>query len=177
MPVTLSYFVAPRLRAAAFLTATAKLPEGAPLLRGPVRVSNGAAYLGTFLVGETAPGAELRLPFGEDARVKVTRVNLPEERSREGLGDRTRHSVSTFRTRLENLRPHAVRVRVEEATPVSEDERIRVELARSTTAGSTEDPDRPGVRRWDLELAPREQRELEIGYEIRWPKDVELASR
>ena len=177
LPVTLGYFVAPRVRAAAFLTATARLPEGAPLLRGPVRISNGTAYLGTFLVGETAPGAELRLPFGEDARVKVTRVALPEERSREGFGDRMHHTVSSFRTRLENLRGNAVTVRVEEAVPVSEDERVKVELARSTSAGSREDPDRPGVRRWEVTLAPREVRDLEIGYDVRWPKEVVLASR
>jgi uncharacterized protein (TIGR02231 family) len=177
LPVELSYFVAPGLRAAAFLTATTKLPEGAPLLRGPVRISNGTAYLGTCLVGETAPGAELRLPFGEDGRVKVTRVNLPHERSREGLGDRTQRTTAAFRTRLENLRDGSVRVRVEEAMPVAEDERVKVEPARSTTSGSTEDPDRPGVRRWDLQLAPREVRELETGYDVRWPKEVVLASR
>jgi hypothetical protein len=33
------------------------------------------------------------------------------------------------------------------------------------------------VRRWDLELAPREVRELEVGYDVRWPKEVVLASR
>ncbi len=177
LPVELSYFVAPGLRAAAFLTAATKLPDGAPLLRGPVRISNGTAYLGTYLVGETAPGGELRLPFGEDARVKVTRVTLPAERAREGLGDRTQRASAAFRTRLENLRDGAVRVRVEEAIPVAEDERVRVELSRATTSGSTEDPDRPGVRRWELQLAPREVRELETGYDVRWPKEVVLASR
>lgn len=177
LPVELSYLVAPRQRAAAFLTATAKLPDGAPLLRGPVRISHGAAYLGTFLVGETAPGAELRLPFGEDTRVKVSRVTLPEEQSSEGFGDRTRHTVAAFRTRLENLRANAVRIRVEEAVPVSEDERIKVELTKGTTPGSTEDRSRPGVRRWDLTLEPRQTRELEIGYGMRWPKEVVVATR
>lgn len=177
LPVELSYFVAPGLRAAAFLTATAKLPDGAPLLRGPVRISNGAAYLGTYLVGETAPGAALRLPFGEDARVKVTRVTLPAERSHEGWGDRTQHTGAAFRTRLENLRDGTVRVRVEEALPISEDERVRVEVARTTTAGSSADPDRPGVRLWELQLASREVRELEVGYDVRWPKEVVLASQ
>ena len=70
-----------------------------------------------------------------------------------------------------------MRVRVEEAIPVAEDERVRVELSRATTSGSTEDPDRPGVRRWELQLAPREVRELEAGYDVRWPKEVVLASR
>jgi hypothetical protein len=33
------------------------------------------------------------------------------------------------------------------------------------------------VRRWDLTLEPRQTRELEIGYGMRWPKEVVVATR
>ena len=52
-----------------------------------------------------------------------------------------------------------------------------MELTKATSPGSTEDPNRPGVRRWDVTLEPHQARELEVGYGMRWPKEVVLASR
>jgi hypothetical protein len=63
-----------------------------------------------------------------------------------------------------------VAVRLLDLVPVSRDEKIEVELLGGTTAATREDPERPGVRAWELALGPREERVVELRYEIRFPR-------
>jgi uncharacterized protein (TIGR02231 family) len=166
------YRTVPALNAAAFLVAKTKAPEGYPLLAGPVRVFAGGAYLGLFGLAETAPRAEMTLPFGLDNRIKVERVRLPQARGEEGLIGKDRRIDYAFRTTVENLRDQKVTLVLEERVPVSEDERIEVARGKATTPGAKEDEDRPGVLEWTLDLGPGQKTEVLLDYSVRFPKDL-----
>jgi uncharacterized protein (TIGR02231 family) len=172
LPGTLVYRISPALEPAAYLTTLVKAPAAYPLLAGSMRALAGGTYLGVYDLPETAPGAELTLPFGRDNRIKVDRVALPQDRSTEGLSGRTREIVYAFKTTVENLRDQAVTLLVEDRVPVSEDEKIVVELDKSTTAGHEPSKHRPGVMLWKLTLAPREKKEMRLAYTVRLPRDV-----
>jgi hypothetical protein len=58
--------------------------------------------------------------------------------------------------------------------PVPRDGEIEVKLLDGTTAATREDPERPGVRTWELTLAPREEQVVELRYEVRAPRGVTL---
>jgi len=58
--------------------------------------------------------------------------------------------------------------------PVSEDERIVVELGKTTTPNSTASKTRPGVMLWKLTLAPRETKDVVLAYSVRFPKDLHV---
>lgn len=172
LPGTLVYRISPALEAAAYLTTLVKAPAAYPLLAGSMRALAGGTYLGVYDLPETAPGAELTLPFGRDNRIKVDRVALPQDRSTEGLAGRTREIAYAFKTTVENLRDREVTLLVEDRVPVSEDEKIVVELDKTTTAGHVPSRHRPGVMLWKLTLAPREKKELRLAYTVRLPRDV-----
>jgi uncharacterized protein (TIGR02231 family) len=169
------YRIVPGLATSAYLTAKTKAPDEYPILAGPVRVFAGGAYLGAFRAVETGPGAELTLPFGIDNRIKVIRVPLPRESSREGFSGKYRQTVYGFRTVVENLMGREAKVIVEDRVPVSEDERIVVEIGKSTTGGYTASERRPGVMLWQIDLEPRAKRDLVLEYSVRWPKDMVVA--
>ena len=169
---TLSYRTAPAIEPAAFLTSTVHAPAQYPLLSGAMRVLAGGTYLGVYMLPETAPGAELLVPFGRDNRIKVDRVRQPQDRSLEGITGKTRQIVYEFKTKLENLRDQEVTVTLEDRVPVSEDERIVVELGKATTPNSTASKTRPGVMLWQLTLAPREKKDVVLAYTVRYPKDL-----
>jgi uncharacterized protein (TIGR02231 family) len=171
---TVEYRTVPSVNQAAFMVAKTKAPEGYPLLAGAVRVFAGGAYLGSFPVRETGPGAELTLPFGIDNRIRVERVPLPQARERTGIFGRERRIAYAFRTTVENLRDERVKVVLEERIPVSEDERIEVEQGRETTPGSTEVKDRPGILEWALEIEPGGKREVTLAYTVRFPKEMRI---
>jgi len=166
------YRAVPALNAAAFMVAHAESPKGYPLLAGPVRVFAGSAYLGSYPLDEKGPGSEVTIPFGIDNRVSVDRTPLPQDRGKSGIFGREKRISYGYRTTIENLRDKVVRVVLEDRIPVSEDERIEVEMGEGTTPGSTEVKDRPGILEWSLELGPKEKRDVVLEYTIRFPKDL-----
>lgn len=170
----LAYRVVPSVQEDAFALALTTAPTDRPLLSGPVRVVAGGAYLGAFLVPETPPAAELRVPFGIDNRLKVKRTVLPQARSTEGFIGKDRQMVFAYRTSVENFRDVPVTVVVEERLPISQDERISVKVGEKTTGGYITLEDRPGIINWKLALAPKEKKELTLEYSVRWPKEMQI---
>jgi uncharacterized protein (TIGR02231 family) len=166
---------APRLEAAAFLTAKAVNETGFPLLAGTAGVYIGDEFAGRAAIPATPPGGELELAFGADPRVEIDRKVL--ERRRESAGVISKDEVYRYRVRIavKNRYAAPVSVKLLDLVPVSRDEKIRVELLEGTTVSTREDPERPGVRTWDLALAPREERAIELRYEIRFPRGFPVA--
>jgi len=163
----------PGLDPRAYLTAVTTSPADYPLLAGPVRVFAGGAYLGSFPLLETGPGVELTLPFGVDNRIEIVRVPDPQMESREGISGKFRLVERTKRTLLHNLLDHDATVVVEERMPVSENERIEVELGKETTVGFKDSARRPGVKIWTLTLAAGEKRTLQFDYSVRYPRELQ----
>jgi len=172
LPGTLTYRIAPALDSSAFLTSIVRAPEKYPLLSGSMRVLAGAAYLGMYEVPETAAGAELTLPFGRDNRIKVERVRQPQDRTLEGITGKTRQIAYEFKTSVENLRDRDVTIILEDRVPVSEDERIVVEMGKGTTGDHAPSKSRPGVVLWKLNLAPHQKKDVVLAYTVRYPKDM-----
>lgn len=168
----ISYLAVPPLNPSAFLVAKTQAPADYPLLAGPVRVFAAGAFLGSFPLNETAPREDLTVPFGIDNRITVKREPLPQERGERGVIGKEKSIVYAFRNTVENLRDQKVTVVVEDRVPVSEDERIKVEQEKETTAGYREVKDRPGILQWTLDLAPREKREILLSYTVRYPRDL-----
>jgi hypothetical protein len=68
-----------------------------------------------------------------------------------------------------------VAVKLLDLVPVSRDEKIQVKLLDGSTAATREDPERPGVKIWDLSLGAREEKVVEVRYEVRYPRDFPVA--
>jgi uncharacterized protein (TIGR02231 family) len=169
---TLSYRASPAIEPAAFLTSVVHAPAQYPLLSGAMRLLAGGAYLGVYMLPETGPGAELTLPFGRDNRVKIDRVRQPQDRSLEGVTGKTRQIAYEFKTKIENLRDREVTLTLEDRVPVSEDERIVVEVGKTTTPDHTASKTRPGVVLWKLTLAAHEKQDVVLAYTVRFPKEL-----
>jgi uncharacterized protein (TIGR02231 family) len=166
---------APRLEPAAFLTAKAVNETGFPLLAGMAGVYVGDEFAGRAAIPATPPGGELELAFGADDRVEIDRKVL--ERRRESAGLVSKDEVYRYRVRISVKNRYAAPVSLEllDLVPVSRDEEIRVELLDGGGAAGREDPERPGVRIWDLALAPGEERAVELRYEVRFPRGYPVA--
>jgi len=161
----------PRGDPTAFLTATIVNDTGVPFLPGLARISLGDEFVGRAPLAATPPGGELKLAFGADPRLEVERRVVERRHETAGLlgGDHVwRHQV---RTTVKNRYPVATTLTLLDLVPASRDEAIKVKLLDGTTPPTGEDPDRPGVRRWELKLGPGETRVIDLRYEVRYPKD------
>ncbi len=166
----------PGMSSRAYLTSVTTSPAEYPLLAGTVRVFAEGAYLGRFQLKETGPGLEFTVPFGVDNRLEVIRVKLPKSGGKQGLGGRQREIEYAYRTQLHNLQDRPVTLVMEDRIPVSEDERIVVELdEKQTSPGFKDSPRRPGVKLLTLELEPGEKREINFAYSVRHPRELAVA--
>jgi len=165
---------APRADLSAYLTAKLQNDTGVPLLPGLARMSVGDEFVGRAPLGATPPGGELQLAFGADARVEVERKVL--ERRHETAGIVSKDDVIRYRVRttVKNRYPAATAVRLLDLVPVSRDEAIVVKVLDGTTPATREDPERPGVRITELTLQPREEKVLELRYEVRFPRNLQV---
>jgi uncharacterized protein (TIGR02231 family) len=161
---------APRLEAAAYLTAKATNDTGFPLLAGDAGVYVGDQFAGRAPLAFTPAGGELELALGADERVEIERKVI--ERRRESAGVISKDEVIRYRTRitLKNRYATPLAVKLLDLVPASRDEKIQVKVLEGSTAPTREDPDRPGVRVHELQLGAREEKVIELRYEVRYPR-------
>jgi uncharacterized protein (TIGR02231 family) len=166
---------APRLEPAAFLTAKATNETGFPLLAGAAGVWVGDEFVGRTALQFTPAGGELELAFGADDRVEIERKVV--ERRHETAGVIGKDDVWRYRVRttLENRYATPTTVKLIDLVPVSRDETIVVKVLEGTTGAAKEDPDRPGVRTWEVALGAREKKVVELRYEIRFPRGADVS--
>jgi hypothetical protein len=75
---------------------------------------------------------------------------------------------------VKNRYAAATTARLLDLVPVSRDEAIGVKVLDGTTPATREDPERPGVRITELTLQPKEERVLELRYEVRFPRHLQV---
>jgi uncharacterized protein (TIGR02231 family) len=164
---------APVLDPTAFLEASFKQNEDAPLLPGRVSIYRDGVFVGR---GQMAPAAKdeiVRLGFGADDKIKIERAVLKRNEGSAGLIVTTsKTDERAFKTTVRNGHDFPIRIAIEDQLPVSENEEIQVEMLSSTTPPSaTNVREKRGVLEWAFEAKAGEVRDINFAWRIRWPKD------
>ncbi|MGH1455658.1 MAG: mucoidy inhibitor MuiA family protein [Alphaproteobacteria bacterium] len=169
--------VKPQFDTNAYLVAKATLKGEAPILPGQVSLFRDGAFIGQGNLPMLRQGDEQDLGFGIDDNVTVTRNTVKDERSETGMITKDNVLERHFVTEIKNLHKTSVEVAILENTPVSQDERIRVEFIKtSTTQGyETDIDDKKGVTRWITTLEPKASAKINIGWKVSWPKGENIS--
>jgi uncharacterized protein (TIGR02231 family) len=168
----LSAKATPKQLAAAFLTAQFKPQGEAALLPGRVSIYRGGEFVGSGQIPFTAPGDDVKLGFGEDDKLKVDRVALRQSEGDTGIFGSTHQETHDFKIRIKNLHVDVMPITIEDQIPVSEASEIVVEKLSTTTPPSkTNADDRRGVLTWSFDLKPNEEKEIRIGWRLKYPAD------
>jgi uncharacterized protein (TIGR02231 family) len=162
----------PALAETAFLQASFKHAEDAPLLPGRVSIYRDGVFVGRSPMTLAAKDEVVRLGFGVDEKVKVARTVVRKIEGTAGLIGSSKTDEREFKTVIRNGHEFAIRVAIEDQLPVSETEDIQVEMLPVSTQPTARDlRDRRGVMEWAFEAKPGETREVKLGWRVRWPKD------
>ncbi|MEM7077375.1 MAG: mucoidy inhibitor MuiA family protein [Pseudomonadota bacterium] len=162
----------------AFLLARVDYAAEAPLPAADMLVFLDGAYVGETLMPGLQMGASADLPFGQDRRIDVEIRDLGGEDGEDGIISRRRVEVTQERFAITNRRAATTTVEVLARYPVSQNERVRVEVLSGATQPSEEDyDDRKGVVLWRKDLAPSAQWQIDYRYEISYPKEEVLLNR
>jgi len=161
---------APVLDPTAFLEASFKHAEEAPLLPGRVALYRDGTFVGRGALALAGKDEMINLGFGADDQIKVARVVLRKSEGSSGLISSSKTDEREFRISVRNGHDWPVKVVVEDQQPVSEIADVQVELLPVTTKPTQTDArDRRGVLAWTLDLKGGEARDIALGWRIRWP--------
>ena len=163
----------PVLDPTAFLEASFKQTEDAPLLPGRVAIYRDGVFVGRGQMAAAAKDETVRLGFGADDKVKIERTVVKRNEGSAGLIVTTsKTDERAFKTTVRNGHDFPIRIAIEDQLPVSEHEEIQVEMLPSTTAPTaTNIRDKRGVLEWAFEAKAGEVRDINFAWRIRWPKD------
>ena len=163
---------APALDATAYLQASFKHGEDAPLLPGRVALYRDDIYVGRGDMPGAAKEETVRLGFGADDKVKVVRSVVRRSEGSAGIISSAKTDEREFKIAVRNGHDAPVRVAIEDRLPVSEVADVTVELLPATTPPTERDAgDRRGVLAWTFEAPPAELREIKLAWRVRWPAD------
>src|SRR5262249_13079977 len=159
----------------AYLQASFKHGEDAPLLPGRVSLYRDGIYVGRGDMLGAAKEEMVRLGFGADDRVKVVRAVVRRNEGSTGIISSSKTDGRAFKTTVRTGHVAPVRVAVEDRLPVSEVADVAVELLPASTQPTERDVgDRRGVLGWTFDVAPAELHEIKLAWRVRWPADKSI---
>jgi len=172
------YSTYPRLSPFAYLGSRVTNSAKLQLLAGRVNIFLEGDFVGSSSIDNIAPGEEFDLYLGVDENVKVKRECL-EKRVDEtligGIPSRTKRITLKYKVSIENYKSRGINVRLFEAMPVSQDERIKVKIKDVSLEPDEKDwKDRKGIWLWKLKLEPKAKQEIFYTLLIEHPRDMQV---
>lgn len=169
----LAIHAAPVKDPTAFLEASFKQAEDAPLLPGRIAIYRDGVFVGRGQMAAAGKDETVRLGFGADDKVKIERAVVKRNEGSAGLIVTTsKTDERAFKTSVRNGHDFPIKIAIEDQLPVSENDDIQVEMLPSTTPPTaTNVHDRRGVLEWAFEAKPAEIRDISFAWRVRWPKD------
>ncbi|HEV2700749.1 MAG TPA: DUF4139 domain-containing protein, partial [Steroidobacteraceae bacterium] len=167
--------VVPNVNAQAHLEAAFKYSGSVPIEAGQLQLYRDGAYVGQADTKAFLPGAEVRMPFGVDERIRVSVRQEATQSGQKGLINR--QSVREVRQRFEitNYHPTAIPIEVVDRIAISKNADVHVEVLKGATEPTVKDLDgKAGIWLWKLEPAPQQTVTIHQAYSIQYPAGREL---
>jgi uncharacterized protein (TIGR02231 family) len=166
----------PALDETAFIEASFRQDDEAPLLPGRIALYRDGIYVGRGQMALTPKDETVRLGFGADDKVKIARATLKQVEGSAGFVSSAKTDRREYKTTVRNHHEWPIKVIIEDQIPVSEVEDIKVEMLPATPPPSERDArERRGVMAWNFDLAPGDSKEIKFGWRMRWPADKAIA--
>ncbi|MFA5119090.1 MAG: mucoidy inhibitor MuiA family protein [Candidatus Omnitrophota bacterium] len=172
------YSTYPRINPAAYLGSRVTNAKDLQLLPGRVNIFLDGDFVGISNLGNTAPQEEFDLYLGVDENVKVKREQVEkkvDETIIGGIPSPTRKTAFKYKLTVESYKSKKIKVKLFDAMPVSEDDRIKVKLGQVSLEPKEKNwQDRKGVWLWELELEPKAKKEIILNYIVEHPRDMQV---
>ncbi len=167
IPAKYVTYAVPRYDTNGFLIAEVEEWEKYGLLPASGNVYFEGGFVGKTYLSDPGVKEILKISLGRDERLEIERKELTEFKERKTFGSNIRENRA-YRITLKNLRNLPLTVVVEDQIPVSQDSAIEVEV--KDISGGTVVPE-TGIIRWELDLPGSSNKELNLTYEVKYPKD------
>jgi uncharacterized protein (TIGR02231 family) len=167
--------VVPSASHAAHLEAVFKYQEQLPIEAGQLELYRDGDYVGEADIPAFLPGAEVRMPFGSDERIRVA---VRDEQAQSGQrGVINKQTVKETRQRFDvtSYHPTPITVEILDRIPVSKNSDIHVEILKGATDPTVKDfQGKAGVFLWRLDAQPQKTLSVRHYYSLQYPAGRQL---
>ena len=170
IPVSYQYHTTPKINTNAYLIASIDDWEQYNFLAGQISVVLDDTYIGSSLLELDRAAETLQLSIGIDKSVSVTRERITDYTDKKFLSKKQTESIG-WKTIVKNNKEQPINIKVLDQVPVSTNDDIEVDIQELSRANLDEEN---GLCTWVIDLAPNEQKQLDLKYEVKYPKKTFL---
>jgi hypothetical protein len=167
VPALYDYYTAPKSDPSVFLSAKIPNWQEYDLQSGEVSLYFEGTCLGKTYLDLGSVADTLSLSLGKDNGIKVSRKLVKEFSTRKFIGS-TRTEIKDYEISVRNNKKVAVTIRVLDQVPVSTTKEITVEDIKTSDGQMDKDS---GIVTWTITLQPGQEKKLNLGYSVKYPKD------
>lgn len=170
LDATFSHKAVPKLNNDAFLLANIVGWERLDLIPGPTNVYFSNTYVGQSYLNTANVEDTLRLSFGRDTRIEISRKLLEEFSNKKVVGSNRKDSY-VYEIKVKNNRDTPVQLNLFDQVPISQDSDIEVTVDETSAADYNLTT---GRLMWNVNLAPGQSVTYKLGFTIKYPKDKKI---
>lgn len=167
LPATYQYYVAPKLSTDVFLTAQLTDWNKYNFQSGEANLFFEGTFIGKSLIDTRATSDTLNLSLGTDKNIVVTRTQPSGLTEKQALSS-NKKETKNWLIEIKNRKTQPVNLLVEDQVPVSQNSAIEVDVQE--LSGGKLDKE-SGKVSWTLNLKEREEKRLQLKYQVRYPKN------
>lgn len=164
------YYTAPKIDAAAYLTAKIINWQDLNLIPGETNLFFEGTYLGKSYLDLASGSDTLSLSLGIDKGISVKRTLMKEFSAKKFLGS-NRTDTRHFEIVVRNNKNVPVNVIVEDQFPISTAKEIEVDDQKYPDGKFNDDTK---VVTWTNTIEPKQQKKMELKYSVKYPKEKKL---
>jgi len=172
LPVSFKHFTVPKLDRDAFLLAEVTGWEDYKLLPGEANIYFEGTYVGKSFINTKTTDDTLKLSFGRDQSVNITREKLKDFTSKKFLGENKKETFA-YEIAIRNTKKVPIKLLVEDQIPLSSNKEIEIEVVEISGAKHNKVS---GKLSWELNLQGGETKKLKLIYSVKYPKDKAIGN-
>ncbi|MBI5526432.1 MAG: mucoidy inhibitor MuiA family protein [Deltaproteobacteria bacterium] len=168
------YSAWPRASTHAYLGSRVRNRDDLRLMAGPMNVFYEGGFVGQSGLDGIGPGEEFEVHLGVDDNVKVERKLVEKKiEDNDGIFSSSKKALYRYRITAENYKTKKITVNLYESMPVAEHEKIDIGISKVNPEPKKKDWDnRKGVWKWEIDLNPREKKEIVYQFTVEHPRNM-----
>lgn len=172
-----NYFATPKLSPIAYLIASVKNSSNFALLSGGINVFFENNFVAETKLKNVLPNNEFKLSLGVDEGVHIEYKLLKKYNKHEGVFTKKNVQIYEYLTIIQNSKETGISISIKDNIPVSRNDNIKVDLIVPKYKEDTENLkiDKQGLITQDFILDSKEERKIQLKFEVEYQKDLVIS--
>lgn len=172
IPVSYSYYSAPKLNKDVYLLAEISNYSKYNILPGEANIVFEGMYVGKTFINADQTKDTLSISVGRDKNIVVMKEKVLDKSGTKVFSSQ-KETTFTYDITVRNNKKTNATIVLKDQIPISTEKDVTVELLQSDKAKLNSEV---GTLTWEVELKPNETRKYRISYKVKQPKDMVIGN-